>query len=92
MTKTEMSEAARAMAKARWKGVPAKERTRLMKIYGKLGGRPKKEQRCFCGAFTLKRAFSRNFDCCRAAGMLPLNPAESEASGSLPRGSRTLGH
>lgn len=73
------TKAARAMAKLRWKGVPPEERTRLMKMYGKLGGRPKVEQRCFCGAFTLRRAFSRGFDCCRAAGMLPEHESASTA-------------
>lgn len=77
MTKEKAStKAARAMAKLRWKGVSAKERHRLMTKYGKLGGRPKSERRCFCGKVTMERALSRGFDCCRAAGVLQLTEAE----------------
>lgn len=62
------SQGARAMAHARWAGVPKEERKRLMHEAGLKGGRPKKENRCPCGGNTMVRAASRNFDCCRKAG------------------------
>lgn len=64
---------ARAMARARWAKVPPEERHRLMTKWGKLGGRPKSERRCFCGKVTMERALSRGFDCCRQAGALKLS-------------------
>lgn len=77
MTKDKaVSKAARAMAKARWADVPSKERQRLMTEWGKRGGRPKSAQRCFCGKVSMPRAVSRNFDCCRAAGVLKLHRAQ----------------
>jgi hypothetical protein len=64
------SRGARAMARARWAHVPPEERSRLMRAAGLKGGRPREEKRCFCGLHTWTRAMSRNFDCCRKAGVL----------------------
>jgi hypothetical protein len=43
------SEAARKMARARWKGATAAQRKEHMTEIGKRGGRPREERRCFCG-------------------------------------------
>lgn len=69
-----VSNAARAMAQKRW-AKASKAKRRAQGQYGKLGGRPKSERRCFCGKVTMERAASRAFDCCRAAGVLTLNTA-----------------
>ena len=68
------SEAARRMAEARWQGTTPKERSELLTEVGKLGGRPRKARRCFCGAQTMWTAALRNFDCCRKAGKIILVP------------------
>lgn len=66
------SDAARALAEARWANVPREERVRLMTEMGRKGGRPKSKRRCFCGEYTMRRAASKNFDCCRRAGVITL--------------------
>lgn len=64
---------ARLMAEARWQGTTPEERSALMSAAGKKGGRPALTgKRCFCGATTMWRACSRNFDCCRHAGKITL--------------------
>lgn len=76
--RTAAQQGARAMAHARWAGVSKKERSRLMSAAGKKGGgRPKSAQRCFCGAHTMERARSRAFDCCRHAGLLTMEVAQT---------------
>lgn len=70
---------ASAMARARWAKVKPADRRRILRRIGRLGGRPKSTHRCFCGAVTMVRAASRNFDCCRAAGVeMPPHLAPSE--------------
>lgn len=68
MSKT-ASNAARLLAQKRWEGTTPEERVEV----AKLGGRPRKEKRCFCGANTMERAASIYFTCCRKAGIMTLH-------------------
>jgi hypothetical protein len=83
-----LTEWGRMGARLRWKGVPPKERTRIMTEIGKQGGRPKESKRCFCGQFTMRRAASRSFDCCRKAGVLKLEEASGVRESARPASPR----
>jgi len=64
---------AAVMAKARWKGVSAEERSRLMLAARRSpgSGRQRSPLRCYCGANAMSRAVARLFDCCKRAGLYP---------------------
>lgn len=62
--------AARMMAEARWKGVTAEERSKVLTRAAKT---PRTAKRCFCGATSMINAANRYFDCCRKAGVITLN-------------------
>ena len=78
MSKTR-SNAARTLAQARWEGKTPEERTRQLKEWCKLGGRPKSAKRCFCGQQTMRRAADRYFECCRAVGVVELHLEKANA-------------
>jgi len=62
--------AGRALVKARWAGSTAEERSAAASYAAK---HTRVERRCFCGADSMWRACSRNFPCCRKAGVMVLN-------------------
>jgi hypothetical protein len=81
MAKSKESRAASLLAQARWEKMPdAKERSKLMRKVraartnaagGRNGGRPKLEDRCYCGLRTWASGVTRRFDCCKRAGKYP---------------------
>ena len=62
--------AAQEMARKRWKGTTAEERSEAMKLVAARGaGRPRSKIRCPCGQNTLHTAEIHKFKCCRKAGL-----------------------
>jgi hypothetical protein len=75
--KTDVQLGAAAMGRARWKGVSKEERSRILKAArARGGGRPRSEDRCYCGARTWHSATIRRFDCCKRAGKFPAGKQE----------------
>ena len=70
MKKNNPSDAARALAQARWSGATPQERTATARHAAKA---QRTDKRCFCGASSMWRAANRYFDCCRKAGVVVLN-------------------
>jgi hypothetical protein len=72
MKKSDENPAA-VLARARWQGVGAEERSRLKKAARRApgSGRPRSLKRCHCGRNSLSRAVARRFDCCKRAGLYP---------------------
>lgn len=77
---SELSRYARELSRIRWekdRRTP-QERHEAAVARGKAGGRPMRQtppesaRRCFCGADSMWRACSRNFSCCRKAGVMVL--------------------
>lgn len=83
--------AAVLMAKARWKGVTAKERSALMKRARQApgSGRPRAKERCYCGQNSLHRATLRAFDCCKRAGRYPTGKPKPQAKPVRGKGGRS---
>lgn len=69
------SDAASALAKARWKKATAEERSEHGR---KMAEGPRTAKRCFCGKNSMWRAANRYFDCCRKAGVITLNYEKRE--------------
>ena len=67
--------AAVIMGEARWAGISAEERSRLMTAARQAPGSGKQRSkiRCYCGANAMSRAVARLFDCCKRAGLYPFS-------------------
>ena len=70
MKKETVNQAARTMAKTRWKKKTPEERSAYA---SRIASKPRTDQRCFCGQNSMLRAAARRFDCCRRAGVITLN-------------------
>ena len=70
MKEKTVNQAARTMAKTRWKKKTPEERSAFA---SRIASKPRTEQRCFCGENSMWRAARRRFDCCRKAGVVTLN-------------------
>lgn len=79
--RSKASQAASLLAETRWKKMPNKaERSALMRKVrgarssaagGRNGGRPRAQDRCYCGERSWKTGEIRRFDCCKRAGKYP---------------------
>lgn len=86
----EAASAASLLGKLRWKGTSKNERSKFMKQVralrssapgGRNGGRPRSDDRCYCGENSRTRAEARRFDCCKRAGRYPTGkPGRKDAA------------
>jgi len=75
--KTALQKAASAMSLAHWATKNPAERSKMMKAIrghgptSHAGGRPRSDERCYCGERSWNTATIRRFDCCKRAGKYP---------------------
>jgi hypothetical protein len=65
--------AASLLARAQWEAYTAEERSAIMRAtQNGSGGRPRATERCWCGRYARSTAELRRFDCCKRAGVYPV--------------------